>query len=557
MTTASFSDKFDRTDGDIGTDYTVPCGGAIILDETVLPVDRTLGSSGISPLTQLQGQTEQKTQVLYTSDTMDGSDYVVAAVFSHDEEVIGELSMSTLLALSVNDPSFTVVARMSKDPMLVALGVEEPFCFNQGYGARLTCPRDGSAPVLKIIKYTPRHLPTGYLPPSSTEIDLAQVLASITLSSNDMNVDPTWNTTGNFPYRGFQQEMRFRIRRADYQVVLEVFLNDRAMNTPILSYIDQRDPLWGVVGVPGFEFISPARSSQPQGASPFELKAFSVMRCALFEVQTIKDFRRASRVTPQNQYTYDRVVDRVIQLVERDGDARYTATGAGRTKRDVYLGFIIEAEADIIRKEGYWHWLRREARIYVKDSVDTYEMPEDHGLTEMIRPGNWTDVPLQEFTPYEFNLRLAGIFNTTGKPRIYRLHEESVNNRPTFQVFPVPALTVFPPGEEPPYLVVDYFARQLYPDRPDTQVPFVPQAHIDVLSYGAAAHALAMDTDENNAARYQMIYSEKLKDLRRANNRKHSDRRTIMRSAGDNFRPGIRSRVPLLRAAQLETFLLS
>ena len=556
--TSTFTDKFDRVDGSIGANYTVPCGGVLILDETVLPVDITVGSSGVSPLTTLMGRTDQKTQVLYTGETMDGPDYVSAAIWSHDEELIGDISLSTLLTTAINDPSFTVLARMSKDPMLVALGVEDPHCYNQGYGARITCPRSGAAPILKIVKYTPRHLPAGYIPPTSAEIDLAMVLATKTLVFTDMNIDPAWDGTGNFPYRGFQQEVRLRIRRADYSVVLEVFMNDRSMNTPILSYTDQRDPLWGAAGVPGFEFISPARATQKAGHSPFELLATPVMRCALYETQTIKDFRRASRVSPANFYTYDRVVDRTIQLVERDGDARYTATGAGATKRQVYLQFVIEAEADIIRKEGYYHWLRREARLYLVTDLETYELPEDLGMVEQVRPGNFTGQPLVEMTPNEFRTRLAGTTSSSaGKPRIYTPGEESVNNRKTIIVYPKANIGDAQPtlDNDLPFLVVDYFARQLYPDQPDVQIPFVPQAHMDVLSYGAAAHALMMDTDEQNSARFMAIYQQKLMDLRHDNNRKHSDRRTIIRSAADYLSTGVRVRVPMLRAAQLETFL--
>lgn len=555
--TSTFTDKFDRVDGDIGSNYDVPCGGVVILDETVIPADLSIGSSGVSPLTELMGRTDQKTQVLYTGETLDGPDYYSSAVFSHDEEIIGEVSLATLLTTAVNDPSFTVLARMSKDPMLVALGVEDPYCYNQGYGARVTCPRDGSAPILKIVKYTPRHLPTGYIPPTSAEVDLAQVLASKTLTFRDMNVDPAWDGTGSFPYRGFQQELRLRIRRADYSVVLEVFMNDRSMNTPILSYTDQRDPLWGAAGVPGFEFISPARVTQKAGHSPFNLLATSVMRCALYETQTIKDFRRASRVAPANHYTYDRVIDRVIQLVERDGDARYTSTGAGSTKRQVYLGFIMEAEADIIRKEGYWHWLMRQSQVYLTDLIDTYEMPEDLAMIDQVRPGNWMGQPLDELTRKDFAVRLAGATNSAGQPRIWRKGEESVNNRTTITLYPTPRIDQLEPtrDDDLPFLVIDYFARQLYPDQPDVQVPFVPQAHVDVLIYGAAAHGLMMDTDEANSARFMAVYQEKLKDLRRDNNRKNSERRTIIRSAGDYLSTGIRVRVPMLRAAQLETFL--
>lgn len=555
--TASFIDRFDRVDGDVGEDYTLACGGAVLLDETVLPVDLTLGSSGISPLTSLSSQTEQKTQVLYTGEQMDGPDYVVGAVFSHDTELIGDQPIDDLLAQSINDPSITVLARMSKDPMLVQLGTEEPFCYNQGYGARITCPRDGSAPVLKIVKYAPRALPPGYQPAASAEPDLATVLSSYTLQSLDLNLDPDWGGTGNMPYRGFRQELRLRVRRADYQVVLEVYLNDRSLNNPLLTYTDRKDPLWGEKGVPGFEFISPARSSQPAGSSPFTLIAFPVMRVAMFTAQTIKDLRRATTVAPQNQYTYDRVIDRVIQLVEKDGDARYTATGAGATKRSVYLGFVIEAEADIIRKEGYFHWLRRSARIYLKDAVNEYELPEDLGMLEQIYPGNFIGPPLREMTPQELRMRLSGATTGDGPPRLFTRTEETVNVRMAIVVYPIPAVdrSAVALGDEPPYMVVDYFARQLYPDQPDVQVPFVPQAHIDVLSYGAAAHALMMDTDEQNAARFMAVYQQKLMDLRRDNNRKHSERRTVMHHAADFLRSGMRIRVPMLRATELETFL--
>lgn len=548
--TSSFHDKFARADGEIGSDYTVPCGGVILRDETVLPIDDDIVSSGISALTTFQGKTEQKTQVVYTAETLDGPDYIVAGIWVHDEELIGELPLDVLLAIAVNDPSFTVVARMSKDPMLEALGVEDPYCYNQGYGARVTCPRDGSAPVLKIVKYTPRHLPPGYLPPSSSEVDLAQVLASVTLAATDLNIDPAWSGSGNFPYRGFTQEVRFRIRRADYHVVLEVFMNDRSMNTPILSYVDQRDPLWGDVGVPGFEFISPARRTQPAGASPFELKAFSVMRCALFECATVKDFTRPTRVTPENHFTYDRVVDRVIQLVERDGDARYTSSGAGSTKRLVYLDFVVEAERDICRKEGYWHWLNRQGRIYLKDSIDIYELPEDLAEIELIRPVQWAAPPLQEMSTSDFQSTFTGTAGA-GQPFAYKRVEESVNNRPQIQLFPIPKIeTPFAFGVEPTYLALDYYSRPIYPNESDVQIPAIPQHHMDALIYGAASHALMMDTDDPNAARFSMVYQQKLADLRRENNRKTSTRQLTMRSGAH----WVTQRIPMTRTQQLGGF---
>ena len=88
------------------------------------------------------------------------------------------------------------------------------------------------------------------------------------------------------------------------------------------------------------------------------------------------------------------------------------------------------------------------------------------------------------------------------------------------------------------------------------QIPFVPQEHIDVLIWGAAAHALVLDTDDANSQRVAAVYGSKLRDLRRENNRKVSGQQSIFRSAGDVIRPDARSRVPMLRATQLETLLL-
>ena len=109
------------------------------------------------------------------------------------------------------------------------------------------------------------------------------------------------------------------------------------------------------------------------------------MRCHILEVQTIKALRRPVSVTPQNHWTYDRVIDRVILLVEKNGDARYTGTGAG-TKRDIYLQFIVEAEDHIVRDVGYYEWARREANVRLKDSESFYELPEDVNLVGFIRP---------------------------------------------------------------------------------------------------------------------------------------------------------------------------
>ena len=119
---------------------------------------------------------------------------------------------------------------MTKDPLLVDLGVpEEPFCYNQGYGLRFTCPEDGGAPILKIVKYLTRALPPGYLPPSSIEPDLAIVLASYTLTANELILDSSYAGTGNLPYQGLVQELRLRVRRTDQSVILEAFMNGAAL----------------------------------------------------------------------------------------------------------------------------------------------------------------------------------------------------------------------------------------------------------------------------------------------------------------------------------------
>lgn len=78
--TDTFTDKFTRADGDIGSSYTVPCGGVVISDESVIPVDTGAIVSGFSPL--LPGVTAQKTQVLYTADTLDLADYYSTVFFA-------------------------------------------------------------------------------------------------------------------------------------------------------------------------------------------------------------------------------------------------------------------------------------------------------------------------------------------------------------------------------------------------------------------------------------------------------------------------------------------
>lgn len=549
---SQFRDRFDRTDGAIGSNYTIPCGNATIFDESVLPVTDGKGNSGLSP--QLEGVTDEKTQMLYTAESMDSKDQVVRCVWSHDAEILGERPLSDLTNLTDTDPRFTLVTRMSQDPMLVDLGrAQDPNCYDQGYGVRVTCPRTGALPTLALVKYMPPAVPPGIARPTSTEPDGAVVLTSVTLQATNLISDPDWDETGNPPYRGFIQETRLRIRRADKQVILEVFMNDRNMNTPILEYTDQQDPVWGVIGRPGFEFLSPRLKSQPSGVSPFELAALPIMRCHLFEVQTVKDFHRPMSVVPSNEWTYDRVIDRVILLVEQNGDAKYTATGSG-TRRETYLNFIVEAESHIIREVGYYEWLRRSATVYLAHQRSAYELPVDVGVVNFIRP-SWNNVPLQESLDLYFHNRLAGIQQTEGRPQIYRMEEQSVNNRRRITVFPVPKI-VAGSANESDHLIVEYFARQVYPSEPDIQIPVIPQEHVDVLAYGAAAHALLIDQDDANSQRFAQTFASKLTSLKRDAHRKVSGRQTVMRSAADVFIPNVRTRIPLLRATQLETLLV-
>lgn len=557
MTTSRFIDKFARADGAIGSNYTVACGGVIISDEAVIPLNADLIVSGVSPLFPA-GVTALKTQVLYTNEAMDGPHYVVRGTWAHDGEEASAQDPAT-----VDTPSsFTLLARMTKDPLLYDLGTDEsPDCYDQGYGARVTMPRDGSAPTLKIIKFMPlRRLPN-LARPISTEVDGMVVLASVQLDPTDLNLDPDFNAaayvTGQIvPYRGFWQDMRLRIRRTDDQVILEVYLNDRNLNQPKLSYTDQVDPLWGAVGVPGFEFLSGQLTNQPAGTSPFSLSGLSLLRCGLFSCETFNEVRRPVNVTPGGLMTYQRVVNRVITLVEKDGDAKYNATTGGQTKFDTYLQFVLEAEADIIRKEGYFEWLRREQRIYLSDSVDEYEMPANFGELEMIRPGNWNGGPLREVQAFEFFTQMQGALAGGGQPQVFYRKDVGPNEILRVKLYPCPLIapTVQPGVDEAPYLIVSYFARQLWPSEPDVELPFVPASDIDVLIYGAAAHALLLDTDQENAANFGAVYMAKLKDLRRRNNRLITNRVTI-RSAADVYQGNLAGQIPLTRAGSLNQLL--
>lgn len=551
--TSRFLDRFDRVDGTIGTNYLVPCGGVLISDEAVIPIDAEAVVSGQSPIFPA-GVTSLKTQVFYSFEAMDGPDYVIRGTWAHDGA-----NPSTIDPLTVSTPSsFTLLARASKDPLLFDLGAdEEPACYDQGYGARVTMPRDGTAPTLKIVKFMPVKRMPGLSRPISLEVDGMVVLASFVLGTDDLNLDPDFDATTYIPgqilpYKGFWQDMRLRIRRADNEVILDVYLNDRSLNQPRLSFTDKVDPLWGIIGLPGFEFLSGTLVAQPTGVSPFGLAGLSLMRCGIFSCETIRDVRRPVQVAPGTEFTYGRVVDRVITLVEKDGDSKYNATTGAATKVATYLQFVVEAEADIIREEGYWQWLWREQKIFLTDGQDEYELPADFGELDYIRPGNWNARPLTEMKPVNFYRLLQGVTQSGGKPATFVRQGPGPNNQLQIKVYPSPVLEQLSQtsASEDPHLAVAYYARQLFPYEPDIQIPFVPQQDIDVLIYGAAAHALLLDTDSQAAQSMAAVYLKKSRSLLRKNNRNISNR-DIARSAADVLAGNISDRIPLTRASSL------
>ncbi len=558
--TSRFQDKFDRADGQIGSNYTVACGGVIISDEAVIPLNAAEIQSGLSPLFGPR-TTALKTQVLYTAESMDGPNYVVRGTWAHDHVSPSNLDPGGVTTA----PSFTLLARMTKDPLLYDLGVhEDPLCYDQGYGARVTFPLDNSAPILKIIKFQPSKRLPGVPRPISTEVDGAVVLATIILSPEDLNLDQSFQADSAtyidgdpLPYKGQWQDMRLRIRRTDNEVILDVYFNDRNLNQSIITHKDTIDPLWGAIGVPGFEFLSAILANQPQSVSPFDISGLSLLRCGIFSCETFLDVARPVVVTPGSIWTYGRVVDRVITLVEKDGDAKYNATTNGQTKFNTYLTFVMEAEAHIIREEGYWEWLKRTGKIYLKPDISDYELPDDLGMLEQVRPGNWNSVPLVSTDRWNFQQRVGGIRQNNGRPTFFTVQDTGPNGRMIIRIFPFPGENQIPDRENAPYLEVDYYARQLYPYEPYQQMPFIPQHNIDVLTYMAAHHALLLDTDPENRDAMERVAQAKLKRLVRTNNRLASTDHVTARSAADVYLPNPQTRIPLLRATQLETLLIS
>ncbi|HUW15889.1 MAG TPA: hypothetical protein VMW94_02325, partial [Actinomycetes bacterium] len=151
----------------------------------------------------------------------------------------------------------------------------------------------------------------------------------------------------------------------------------------------------------------------------------------------------------------------------------------------------------------------------------------------------------------------GGSQNTAGRPRVYTPAQTGADGRQRITVWPAPGDSQTPANATAdPYLVIEYFARQLRPSEPDVQIPYVPQEHIDVLVWGSAAHGLLLDTDPGNAQAVAAVFESKLADLRRENNRKVATRTTVLRSAADVRVPMNSISGPVTRIASLEGFLL-
>lgn len=560
---SQFSDSFKRADVSLAdaseTNYQVICGSAAILDNSVVPISVD-GSAGFgvgndSPTDLL---TVRRTQVFYTQP-LDRQDIHVSAWIGHDEDIPAGTS---------GNAAFTLLVRSTKDPELLDLGgTEEPDCYDQGYGLRFTAETNATAAKLAIVKLLPSERVNSSRA-DSDQPDDAVVLVEVQLQSGWMNNNPDLTiptdpkSTTDLAFRGMFQHIRLRISGSDGDTKLEAYLNDRWKNNPIMAYTDRADPTWDT-GQVGFEFWSPEDTDQPSGASPFFEAAAAVMRCAKFAFETIRTFAEPRReFSPQ---TYGQVTDRVITLVEKNGEEQFAATASGQARRLTYLDFVLEAEAHIIRKEGYWDWLYRREKIFLVNGQDSYELPADFGEMEMLRPGTWNSGPLEFSTQNLFFQRLGGLTRTGGLPRIYTYDESGGNRRPKVRIFPVPTIndlendndqTVNPDAEDT-HMVVEYYRRRMRPtsDTIDDAVPVMPQQHIDVLVYGACVHALMLDADHPSTQMFAQTFNSKLMDLRRSNNRSTNER-AVLRSAADVFPPSQTNRIPLLRASQLEVLLI-
>lgn len=550
MSIAKHVDRFDRVDGPIGSNYTTVCGAVEIFDEAVWPIEvLTTGSPDV-----INPNSAYKVQSLLTFDVMDRADYAVLAAWHHVDVLAGIQPISQLMVQATQDPSFTVLARMTKDPLLVDLERTriggsarsyefDPTCFDQGYGLRVTCPRDGSAPILKIVKFSPPVIGPGVpAPQTATEVDKARVLAQVTLTANNLHVtDPNNIST----YRGNVQWMRLRVRRADDQVVLDAFFNERNMNVPILTVTDRTQALWGAKGVPGIEFLQAVLAQQTAGTSPFTQRGIPVMACDIFEVETVQDFTSPRVTTPSNFMTYSRVGQRVALLVEKDGNTDFTATSQSQARLNVYLDFVYEAEQEILRKEGYWKFLERTSTFFLIANQASYELPENLDMTYGVQRITAPTRPYPMVLQSDFRISVPNPAETGAIPQIAIQFGVGPNGRPVLHFQSIP--NALSDGVE---VEVDYYARWIRPSDPASEIPLIPQQHIDVLIYKAAALAGSYATSAQKVVQWDAAAGQKLMDLIRWNNRKIG-RQTVMRHVMDTPDPSLHSLYPLTRAAQL------
>ena len=139
---------------------------------------------------------------------------------------------------------------------------------------------------------------------------------------------------------------------------------------------------------------------------------------------------------------------------------------------------------------------------------------------------SWTQPPLQQIDPEAWDRTIFQQRGITGRPRRFREATPQVNDRTTIEVWPIPRAEE---EAENLYLLVDFYARHHRAVDPDAQVPLIPQQHMNVLIYTAAALAMVLDTDMNNMSALAQVSAKLTSELVRVNNRR---RKPVMTYAG-------------------------